>query len=141
MFDYWVSSRMDFNMEDKRDCFETVKTIVELAQKARVSGLLSLQQEVESSQDHLLRTAVHLLCDSVESEDIRKILQNWIISGNYRGRRLFKRILIMEGMLAIKQGAVAAFLVKSLLASYFGEYMMPEYTAYMKSAGFGEYWQ
>jgi len=30
MFDYWVSARMDFNMEDRRDCFDNARQIMQI---------------------------------------------------------------------------------------------------------------
>jgi len=134
MFDYWVSERMDFTTEDKRECFETAKIIVELAEKVRGGGVLALESEIDKMPDILLKKAIELFVDGVREDDIRKTLQNWIIAGNYRGRRLFKRLLITEGMLAIHNGCNPGFIRDEVLASYFGENMLPEYTAYFNRA-------
>ena len=127
MFDYWVSDRMDFTTEDKRECFETAKIIVDLAEKVRESGLLALEREIDKMPDILLKKAIKLVVDGIFEEETRKILHNWIIAGNYRGRRLFKRLLITEGILAIQRGCSPGFIRDDTLASYFGENMLPEY--------------
>ena len=130
MFEYWVSERMDFTTEDKRECLATVKIILDLAEKVRNGGLLALESEIDKMPDILLKKAINLVVDGVCEDEIRKTLQNWIIAGNYRGRRLFKRLLITDGMLAIHRGCGPVFIRDEVLASYFGENMLPEYTGY-----------
>ena len=130
MFNYWVSRRLEFGTDDKRECLETAKKIVELAAKVRKNGVLALEEEIDSLENEFFKTAVRLVVDSVNPEDIKKILQNHIIAGNYRNRRLFKRMLITEGMLAILQGYSPGYICDALLASYFGESFLPEYREY-----------
>jgi len=133
MFDNWLSSRMDFTTEDKRECLATAKLIVDLTQKARGGGLLALEEDVDALNDTLLKKAINLIVDGINQEDVRKILQNYIIVGNYRNRRLLKRILIMEGMLALQRGS-SPIIILELLASYFGEGFQPEYMGYFSKA-------
>ena len=130
MFDYWVSRRLEFGTDDKRECLETAKKIVELAVKVRKDGILALEEEIDSLENEFFKTAVRLVVDSVNPDEIKKILQNHIIAGNFRNRRLFKRMLITEGMLAILQGWSPGYICDALLASYFGESFLPEYREY-----------
>jgi len=135
MFDYWVSDKMEFSARDKRECFDTVKMIVSLGEKVRKYGILELENEIPATDSILLKAAIRLIVDGVYADDIRKILQNYIVAGNYRGGELLNRILIMEGMLAVQQGSNPKFIREELLASYFGEDFMPEY---MEHFGFSE---
>lgn len=132
MFDYWVSSRLEFTTEDKRACLETAKTIVDLSHKVRKGGILALEEEIGAMPDMLLKAATQLIVDGVREDQLVGALQNWIVSGNYRGRRLFKRLLILEGMTALHQGVSPPFISEYLLASYFGENLWTEYMDYMK---------
>lgn len=129
LFDFWVSSRMELSFEGRRVCLETVRTIAELAEKAGKNGISALEDEMEALDNIFFKTAVRLLVDGMREDEIRKILQNYIITGNFRGRELFRRILIMEGILAIQHGYNSRFIVYELLASYFGEEFLPEYMA------------
>jgi len=125
MFDYWVSSRMEFSNEGKRTCFETAKLMINLAVRVRAGGLLALEDE--SHKDKFLAIAVKLIVGGVHDEEtVRRTMQNWIIAGNYRGRALLKRILIMEGIVYILHG-YSAKIISEELASYFGEDLLPEY--------------
>ena len=60
-------------------------------------------------------------------------MQNWIIFGNYRGKELFDSILILEGSLAILRGCNVNIIRNELLASYFGEDLLPEYIKYFET--------
>lgn len=132
MFDFWVSSRMEFSIEGKRACFDIVKTIARLAEKANQGGIQTLKSELEATDNKFFKAAIRLLVDGITPEDTRKILQNYIIVGNYRGRALFGRILAMEGIIAIQRGFSPKFILEELLASYFGEDFLPEYNEFLR---------
>ena len=132
LFDYWVSRRMEFTTEEKRECLETAKTIIDLAQKVRNGGIMALETEIDAVSDILLKKALRLIIDGIQEDEIRGILQTWIIAGNYRGRRLFKRLLILDGMMALQRGNAPEFIRNATLASHFGEVMLPEYNKYFE---------
>ena len=133
MFDYWVSDKMEFSAEDKRACFETAKTVVAMADKVRKGGILALEEDIESMDSAFLKAATLMTVDGIHHDELKKVLENWIISGNYRGKELFNRILIMDGMLALQQGCNPTFIRESSLGSLFGEDLTREYTEYMKT--------
>jgi chemotaxis protein MotA len=54
---------------------ELIKTIVNLAHKARREGLLALEDEVEKSPDSFLRKGVQLVVDGTDQELVRSILE------------------------------------------------------------------
>jgi flagellar motor component MotA len=103
-----------------------------LCEGVRQGGILSLEDYPVDST--FLKTAIMLIVDGVHELEVKQIMQNWIISGNYRGRMLLKRILIMEGVIAIQQGSNPDY-VYDLLASYFGEDFYPKYIEYCNDNG------
>lgn len=130
MFHFWVSDRMSVSLEGKKECLETAKIIMEMVVKVRERGILALEDDIQSTDSMFLKTALQLTVDGLKQEEIRKVLENWIVAGNYRGRMLLKRILIMEGMIAIQQGCNPAY-IYNLMASYFGEDFFPKYKEYL----------
>ena len=55
---------------------ETINQIVELSQEARVNGLLSLEPKIKTIESDFLRNGLEMVVDGVESEAIRKSLEN-----------------------------------------------------------------
>ncbi len=64
----------------KKDERPTIITqLVEMSQKARREGLLSLEQEANSGKyDDFISTGIHLVSDGMEEEGIRRVLANRI---------------------------------------------------------------
>jgi chemotaxis protein MotA len=54
---------------------ETLKQLVEFANKARKSGIVSLDQDLASIKDPFFRQALMLAIDGTESNEVRKIMQ------------------------------------------------------------------
>ena len=129
-FDIWLSERMQFSSADKKECFETAKKMVVIAMNVEKNGS-SAFEELKSSNDTFLEIAVKLAVDGFDSERIRIILQNYIISGNYKGRELLRRILITESVMMIV-GKYEYQQICEELASYFGEDNFREYMNYCK---------
>ena len=93
MFDYWVSSRMEFTDEDRRACIDTVVELAVIADLARKESILSLEDKIEQFKDKFLRIGLQLAIDAVEPDVIRSTMQRYLIGGNYRGRDLLRCIL------------------------------------------------
>ena len=131
VFAVWVSGRLEFCADDKRACFETAKSLVEIAVKVRKQGLLSIDGEIPAMHNIFRKKALQMAVDSVEPAVIRDVMQNWIISGNYRGAELLKRLITIEGVLMIINGYNPAY-INEVLSSYFGEDLLQEYVQYIK---------
>ncbi|GAB4098627.1 motility protein A [Sinomonas halotolerans] len=56
----------------------TIETMVSLAEKARVEGLLSLESQAADSKDPFLAKALQSLADGTDSEDLRTMLEDEI---------------------------------------------------------------
>jgi hypothetical protein len=119
-YDWGFAQKIKCSQEEKRHCMELAAGLVSLATKGRRHGLLSLMQDAEESASFLLRKGLHLILDGVKSNIIREILELHIVSGDYRGKQLLERCLILEGVLAIQSG-IHTKIVKELLMSFLGE--------------------
>lgn len=106
--------------EEKRLCFTRVSEILALAVKARNFGLLSLGKEAEENSSFLLRKGLQLALDGVKSHTARTILELYIHTGNYAGKALLERCIILEGVIGILDG-MHPKLLKELLLSFLGE--------------------
>jgi hypothetical protein len=106
--------------DEKRQCLTLVSEILSLANKGRNFGLLSLGKEAEESSPFLLRKGLQLALDGVKSHTARTILELYIFTGDYSGKELLKRCIILEGVMGILDG-LHPKLLKELLLSFFGE--------------------
>ncbi|EQA53423.1 hypothetical protein LEP1GSC052_3076 [Leptospira kmetyi serovar Malaysia str. Bejo-Iso9] len=94
---------------------------MELSEKCYVFGKYFLIDAFDS-EDHpfLLRKGFDLMGIGMDAENVRNILKGYIISGNYEGKELLDRVIILEGMEAIQNELhISIFLER--VASYFGE--------------------
>ena len=64
--------------EPRHDVRPVVEQIVELAQKARRLGIVSLDKEIREISNPFLKKAVTLAVDGTEPKDLRQILENEI---------------------------------------------------------------
>ena len=106
--------------DTKRQCLALVSEILFLATKARNYGLLSLGKEAEESASFLLRKGLQLALDGVKSHTARTILELYIFTGDYTGKNLLERCIILEGVMGVLEG-MHPKLLKELLLSFLGE--------------------
>ncbi len=81
---------------------------------------MSLGKEAEESSPFLLRKGLQLALDGVKSRTARTILELYIFTGDYTGKELLKRCIILEGVMGILDGTHPK-LLKELLLSFLGE--------------------
>ena len=105
---------------EKRQCCERISELLGLATKGRNFGLLSLGKEAEESSSFLLRKGLQLALDGIKSHTARTILELYIHTGNYTGKELLERCIILEGVLGILEG-MHPKLLRELLLSFLGE--------------------
>ena len=77
-------------------------------------------QESEESSSFLLSKGLQLVVDGVKPEVVRNVLETYILAGDYRGRHLLERCMIMEGIIAIQKG-IHPKVIKELLLAFLGE--------------------
>ncbi|RHX81457.1 LIC10244 family PerRA/PerRB upregulated protein [Leptospira yasudae] len=106
---------------DREKSLKTLGMMLELSEKCYVFGKYFLIDAFDSEEHpFLLRKGFDLMGIGMDTENVHNILKGYIVSGNYEGKELLDRIIILEGMEAIqKEVHVTVFLEK--VASYFGE--------------------
>ena len=95
--------------EPRYDVRPVVEQIVELAQKARRLGIISLDKEIGDIADPFLKKAVTLAVDGTEPRDLRQILENEIDLDVAR-RESEARVLEIAGGFAPTIGIIGAVL-------------------------------
>jgi hypothetical protein len=119
-YNWGFAQKIQCSQEERQQCVELAADMVDLATKGRRSGLMALMQEAEENPSFLLRKGLQLILDGVKPDIVREILEFHIGAGNYSGRELLERCLILEGVLALQNG-VHPKIVKELMMSLLGE--------------------
>jgi hypothetical protein len=119
-YDLEFARKLECSEDDKRDCLKVVEILLNLSKKARTYGMLSLAKEAEEDSSFLLTKGIQLATDGAKPQVVRSVLEFYILSGNYVGKELLERCLILEGVVAIQEG-LHPKLLKELLLSFFGE--------------------
>lgn len=120
IYDWEFRERCECSDEEKNECMPVVSNILSLAIKARHLGLLTLVKDIEETTSFLLKKGIQLIVDGVKPHTVRTILEFYILTGNYRGKALLQRCLILEGVLAILEG-VHPKVIKEILIALLGE--------------------
>ena len=104
MLELYLKLNCTFTDAEKEACIPTIKRIVELAQKVRMEGLLSLGDELKTEQNFFLKTGIGLAVDSFHPDYIKDFLQAIILSDNRKGSELLERMIIINGICCIVNG-------------------------------------
>jgi hypothetical protein len=128
-YDLEFARKLECSEDDKRDCLKLVENLLSLSKKARTYGMLSLAKEAEENSSFLLTKGIQLATDGAKPHVVRSILEFYILSGNYVGKELLERCLILEGIVAIQEG-LHPKLLKELLLSL-NETSKPSLTEYL----------
>jgi hypothetical protein len=119
-YDLEFAQRIECSADEKRKCMKLVTDLLNMAHKARNYGMLSLAKDAEENSSFLLQKGIQLATDGAKAHVVRSVLEFYILSGNYSGRDLLERCIILEGILGIQEG-LHPKLLKELLLSFFGE--------------------
>jgi hypothetical protein len=119
-YNWEFSRKTRCSEEDRRQCLKWVSTLVSLAKMARRNGLLSLVQQAEESPSFLLSKGLQLVVDGVKPEVVKNVLETYILTGDYRGKELLERCMVLEGITAIQKG-IHPKVIKELLLAFLGE--------------------
>lgn len=74
---------------------QTIRLLVDLAQKARREGLLALDEEAEELDDYFLRKGLRLVVDGADPETVRQILDieiTFLEERHQSGQRIFDHL-------------------------------------------------
>nr|WP_221226860.1 helix-turn-helix domain-containing protein [Paenibacillus baekrokdamisoli] len=120
MYDINIYEKLACSHDNKKEALSTLDKVLELSERAKHSGLMSLEPEIDMLQSEIFKKSLQLLIDGIESESLREILLNYALCGGYKGKDLLIRILIIEGILAIQQG-IHTLILREKLSSFFGD--------------------
>lgn len=120
----YMAQRMQCSRMDKEDLLDTVHLLMELAHHARNFGLLDLERRMNSNpgkySDPFLRKAIGIIAEISDPDQVRKVLYNYIASGNFSGRHFLKNVVITETAAAMVVQMDPDFIFAFLVPSYFG---------------------
>ena len=119
-YNWHFSQKSRCSSDEKLQCLAVVSDLVALSKVARRNGLLSLVPYAEKSASFLLRKGLHLIVDGVNPQITRDVLESYILSGDYSGKDLLERCIILEGVAAIQKG-LHPKVAKEYLLSFLGE--------------------
>lgn len=120
VFNWELGNRIQCSEIDKDDCVKLLSKVLMLSRKAQKYGLLSLEQEMDNYEDVLLKKGIDLMLSGASPEYIKEILGTYIVVGNYIGKELLKRVIILESILGIQRGE-SSFVIRERLSAFFGE--------------------
>ena len=119
-YDWRFSQKIKCSNEAKRECLSLVSELIALSKVARRNGLLSLVPYAEENASFLLRKGLQLVVDGVNPQVTREVLESYILSGDYSGKELLERCIVLEGVAAIQKG-LHPKVAKEFLLSFLGE--------------------
>ncbi|HEX3030017.1 MAG TPA: helix-turn-helix domain-containing protein [Clostridia bacterium] len=125
MYDTNIYEWLACSHSDKKEALSTLDKILELSEKSKCSGILSLEPEIDTVQPEIFKKSLEMLIDGIEPQSLREILLNYTLCGGYKGKELLIRMLIIEGILAIQQGS-NTLILREKLSSFFGEDFISE---------------
>lgn len=125
MYDMKIYERLVCSSAEKKEALNIMDKVLQLSQKAKKSGLLVLEPEIDVAESNFLKKSIQMLIDGTEPKTLKEILLGYTLCSNLRGKELLIRILIIEGVLAIQQG-VHPLILREKLSSFFGEDFISE---------------
>jgi hypothetical protein len=119
-YDWQFSQKIKCDDEEKKECMQLIADLINLSIMARRNGLLSLIKVAEESSSFLLNKGLQLVVDGVTPQVVRNVLESYILAGDFEGKALLERCIILEGVAAIQQG-LHPKVTKEFLLSFLGE--------------------
>jgi len=132
---YTRRSNMDKNLiskaicssKDKNGMMELIAEIIVLGNVTRRCGLLELEKMLNKISCDFLKIGIRLILKGIPPNIIEETMIKIVYAENYTGAELFKRLIIIEGVLSIQNGD-DRHIIKMNLFSIFGEKTLLEIT-------------
>lgn len=105
----------EYSNEEKEKFKELIKIIINLSSKARVEGLLSLENICPYLNPFLLRKGIENVVEGCDVKELRYILDNYIQTKKHYGNELLEKLIIREGVILIKNGDIGKILFNKIL--------------------------
>lgn len=125
---YARRSSMDKNLilkarcssKEKNGMIKLIAEIISLCNVSRRGGLLELEGLVKKLSCDFLKIGILLILKGTDPRTIEDKMLRVLYAKNYKGAELFKRLIIIEGVLSI-QGGDDSHVIKTKIFSLFGE--------------------
>ena len=111
--------RMQCSREKKKECVKLIASVISLAEKARRMGLLALEDDFAHVKDPFMKKGLQLVVDGTDPVLVRDILSVSMHSSNFKGVKLLKTVITLEGILSIQSGDNPR-IVADKLSAFFG---------------------
>lgn len=120
MLNWDLSDRIKCTENEKDECLQILSKMLFFSQKAHKYGLLSLESEMDKCEDLFMEKGIQFIISGMNPNYIKEILGTYIIVGDFTGKELLKRVIILEGILGIQKGE-SKYIIRERLSAYFGE--------------------
>lgn len=105
-----------YSSEEKENFMNLIKIIINLSSKARVDGLLSLEDICPYLNPFLLKKGIEHIVEGCDVEELIYILDNYIQTKKYSEAEMLEKLIIREGVISIKNGYIGKTLFNKMLA-------------------------
>ena len=136
---YCPMALSSFTDDERRECLPTIAYILDMANHARIEGILALEGYVLNKADDVpffIRTGVELMVDGIDPSLVKGILETLTASSHKANGSMnaetLRRILMTEGLLNIQAGENPELTALKLL-SMLGEDMFQEASEFIKT--------
>jgi len=114
-----------FSYEEKQMCVPIAKRMIKLAHLVKNAGIMALEDE-DVYDVPLLKMGINLILDDVHSNDLERILKNFVLSSHHIGFFLLEKLVIFEGILAVRKRYTASA-VSNIMAYILGVEYLEEF--------------
>ena len=122
LYNWELSERLSCSDKEMEECYKLVKKIINLSEKARKQGLLSLEDDISGLESNFFQKGLQLVVDGTDPEIIKHMLEIQIFARGHRGKELLENCIIYEGVLAIQEGYNPRIVEEILLSFFSGEF-------------------
>ncbi|MFC1762763.1 hypothetical protein ACFL6U_11885 [Planctomycetota bacterium] len=119
-YDWKFAERIQCTEEEKRECFELIRTLRKYAAIVRTDGFLALEEELSNIEDNFLSVSIQMAIDRVTPDFFRNIQERRILVDNCKGKELLRNVIITEAIDSILREETYQMFHYKLL-SYLGE--------------------
>jgi len=118
-YDTTLFDRTSCSRKDKEEFIPIINQLIELSEKSRREGLLSLESGLDENKIPFLIKGLNMIIDGTDPEIVSSILLTIIYSSHITGKELLRMMIMREGILSIQKGDNPG-LTKEKLRSYLG---------------------
>ena len=119
--------RAKCGVKDKERCVKLIELIVQLSRKARVEGILSLEDELPSIKNPLLAKGIALAVDGVDPSIVKSIIESPLLLTDKTGVEVLSMMIAIEGVMLLMCGENPPIVWLKLLSILGEEYIDRSY--------------